>query len=205
MHICGNVCLAFSVCVHVCVFVALLIVCMATQFQCCGWAQGCPWLSLLISCRSVRKPCRGQRTSSEEMEEPWCWVTAFSTEWPLAPLSHYGEPGPQVPYNGMKNKDVQYVQYPHAPTSPHTHAEEHTWRCCVIWIHTCKYVCIYAEIYSQKCTGGHKWMCSLCNHPQECTHWPTPTVLHAHTQTIILSSCYWYSSQLWPSCSYKSS
>jgi len=42
---------------------------MVTQFQGWNWAQGCPWLSLLIICRSVTQLSRGQRVSSEETEE----------------------------------------------------------------------------------------------------------------------------------------
>lgn len=45
-----------------------MCVCLVTQFQGCGWGQGCPWLSLLIISWSLRQLRRGQHMSSEEME-----------------------------------------------------------------------------------------------------------------------------------------
>lgn len=51
-----------------CKCVGMLLLCMLTQFQGCGWAQGVLWLSLLIICRSVRQLSREHRMSNEEME-----------------------------------------------------------------------------------------------------------------------------------------
>lgn len=66
MPVFANLCLPQCVCM--CVFVSMLLLCMMTQFQGCGWAKGCPWLSLLIIWWSLRQLSRGQRVSSEETE-----------------------------------------------------------------------------------------------------------------------------------------
>lgn len=54
--------------VYACVFVSMLLLCMSSQYRGCGWAQSCPWLSLLIIWWSVRQLSRRQRMSSRETE-----------------------------------------------------------------------------------------------------------------------------------------
>lgn len=91
-----------SGCLSMCayVFVVILLFCMVTQFQGCGWAQGCPWLSLLIICQLLRQLRRGQYMSSEEMEGVLVLSNTHTcTEWLCptgTPVVFNVEPGPQV-------------------------------------------------------------------------------------------------------------